>query len=251
VLDGGVTAAGRPYFVMELVKGEPITEYCDRQRLTIKQRLELFIPVCEAVQHAHHKGIIHRDLKPSNILVAVVGEETQAGMLRQIDTTVAGQGLMADVRERFLAATAEAGVPEAERGAQAATLGDLLKRVNATDTAAAMIDRTILKSAIKTIDEQFKNDPASALSLRQALADLYCSIGLYDTAFPPAGIRTSHPPPRAGARAQGHADQHQQHVRPASQAKQASRGDRSACTLGAGGPPGLHRGATRGVSPGS
>src|SRR5262245_37074995 len=61
---------GRPYFVMELVKGEPITEYCDVHRLSIRQRLELFVTVCQAVQHAHQKGLIHRDLKPSNILVA-------------------------------------------------------------------------------------------------------------------------------------------------------------------------------------
>jgi serine/threonine protein kinase len=72
VLDGGITPLGRPYFVMELVKGEPITVFCDRHRLTIRERLELFIPVCEAVQHAHMKGIIHRDIKPSNILVSTV-----------------------------------------------------------------------------------------------------------------------------------------------------------------------------------
>ncbi|MCI0365718.1 MAG: serine/threonine protein kinase [Phycisphaerales bacterium] len=71
VFDAGATATGRPYFVMEYVSGEPITEYCDRQRLTIQQRLELFIPVCEAVQHAHMKGIIHRDIKPSNTLITV------------------------------------------------------------------------------------------------------------------------------------------------------------------------------------
>ena len=71
VLDAGTTESGRPYFVMELVKGIPITEYCDRQHLTPKERLELFIPVCQAVQHAHQKGIIHRDIKPSNILVAL------------------------------------------------------------------------------------------------------------------------------------------------------------------------------------
>jgi serine/threonine protein kinase len=70
VLDAGATENGRPYFVMELVKGSPITDYCDRQRLTTRQRLELFLSVCQAVQHAHAKGIIHRDLKPSNILVA-------------------------------------------------------------------------------------------------------------------------------------------------------------------------------------
>ncbi len=69
VLDGGVTADGRPYFVMELVKGVPITEYCDTHKLSTRERLALFIEVCHAVQHAHQKGVIHRDLKPSNVLV--------------------------------------------------------------------------------------------------------------------------------------------------------------------------------------
>ncbi len=69
VLDAGATAAGRPYFVMEFVPGEPITTYCDRNALSLSQRLELFGQVCHAVQHAHQKGIIHRDIKPSNVLV--------------------------------------------------------------------------------------------------------------------------------------------------------------------------------------
>ncbi|MFN0244116.1 MAG: tetratricopeptide repeat protein [Planctomycetota bacterium] len=71
VIDAGATATGRPYFVMELVRGDPISEYCDKHTLTIDERLELFAQVCGAVQHAHGKGIIHRDLKPSNVLVAV------------------------------------------------------------------------------------------------------------------------------------------------------------------------------------
>jgi len=69
VFDGGATGSGRPYFVMELVRGERITDYCDRHQLSTEERLKLFIPVCEAVQHAHQKGVIHRDLKPSNVLV--------------------------------------------------------------------------------------------------------------------------------------------------------------------------------------
>lgn len=432
VLDGGVTPSGRPYFVMEHVKGEPITAFADRNRLMIKQRLELFIHVCEAVQHAHMKGIIHRDIKPSNILVApgcdahapvvkvidfgvakaishtltdktiftetgqligtleymspeqaemgrldidtrsdvyslgvvlyellsgtlpfdartlraagyaeiqriireveaprpssklstaddrtgaaiaqsrqadrerIAGElrrelewvplkalrkdrsrryasaeslgadvrryldgkpleaapesrgyllrkfvrrnrmqvltasavavalvaglagtawqareaalqrdaaraeatradtnaaaekaradelkqvsDFQSQMLGQIDTKSAGDGLIADVRERFAAALEKADVPQHEREAQSESLRALLLRVNATDTAAAMIDRTILRPAIKTIDEQFKNDPTTDASLRQALATLYSEhLAMYDQAFP-------------------------------------------------------------------
>ena len=71
VLDAGTTDSGRPYFVMELVKGMPITDYCDQNQLTTRERLELFAHVCQAVQHAHTKGVIHRDIKPSNVLVTL------------------------------------------------------------------------------------------------------------------------------------------------------------------------------------
>ena len=86
VLDAGMTGSGRPYFVMELVKGQPMTQYCDNNQLTPRQRLELFLPVCQAIQHAHQKGIIHRDIKPSNILVA---EYDQQPVPKVIDFGVA------------------------------------------------------------------------------------------------------------------------------------------------------------------
>jgi len=94
ILDGGETASGRPYFVMDLVRGLPITEYCDRHRLTLKQRLELFIVLCHAVQHAHQRGIIHRDLKPTNVLVAA---QDHVPLVKVIDFGIAkalAQGLI-------------------------------------------------------------------------------------------------------------------------------------------------------------
>ena len=86
VLDGGSTDTGRPYFVMELVKGVPITRYCDDHKFGVRQRLELFMHVCQAVQHAHQKGIIHRDLKPSNVLIS---EQDGAALPKIIDFGIA------------------------------------------------------------------------------------------------------------------------------------------------------------------
>ncbi len=432
VLDGGVTqgdgreggiGGGRPYFVMEFVRGESITRFADRHRLTIRERLELFLPVCDAVQHAHMKGIIHRDLKPSNILVAhasagrghvvkvidfgiakamshaltdktifteqgilvgtpeymspeqaesgrididtrsdvyslgvvlyellsgtlpfdprtlrsagyaeiqriirevepprpstklssadadtgteiakarqadreriagelrrelewipmqamrkdrarryasaeslaadirrylegkpleaapesrtyllrkfvrrnsvqvtaagavvaalVVGFGTavwqareasrqrdaafaaqtaekeradqlkqvsdfQSEVLSQIDTTRAGLDLMRDIRERFVSALERAGVPESERRARVDALGEELLRVNATDTAAAMIDRTIMQPTVVAIEKRFKDQPLVDAQLRQTLAERYQSIAMYEAAL--------------------------------------------------------------------
>ena len=95
ILDAGASSRGRPFFVMDYIDGEPITTYCDRHQLTTAQRLELFLPVCRAVQHAHNKGITHRDIKPSNVLVAVedgkpVPKVIDFGIARATDTGEAG-----------------------------------------------------------------------------------------------------------------------------------------------------------------
>jgi eukaryotic-like serine/threonine-protein kinase len=102
VYDGGSTPEGRPYFVMEYVPGAPITEHCDRDRLPVRARLELFVQVCEGVQHAHQKAIIHRDLKPSNVLVAVVDGRPlpkiiDFGIAKAIDQRLADQPLFTEL----------------------------------------------------------------------------------------------------------------------------------------------------------
>ena len=86
IFDAGATPKGRPYFVMEYIEGAPITQYCDRKRMTTKERLALFLAVCRAVQHAHQKGVIHRDLKPSNVLVM---EQDGAPVPKVIDFGIA------------------------------------------------------------------------------------------------------------------------------------------------------------------
>ncbi len=95
VFDAGTTAAGQPYFVMELVRGIPITRYCDRKKLGLTERVRLFIDVCHAVQHAHHKGVIHRDLKPSNILVTV-GDERPKPVVIDFGVAKTTQGHLGD-----------------------------------------------------------------------------------------------------------------------------------------------------------
>jgi tRNA A-37 threonylcarbamoyl transferase component Bud32 len=113
VYDAGSTATGRPYFVMELVRGIPITKYCDEQQLTPAARLELFIKVCHAVQHAHQKGVIHRDLKPSNILVTVNDGQATPKII-DFGIAKATQGKLTDATlftafEQFIGTLANAG----------------------------------------------------------------------------------------------------------------------------------------------
>ena len=98
VFDGGVTDDGRPYFVMELVRGVPLLEYCDGKKLPLADRIRLFIQVCRAVQHAHQKGVIHRDLKPSNILVT---EDNGEPLAKVIDFGIARSINPGDEAERL------------------------------------------------------------------------------------------------------------------------------------------------------
>jgi len=115
VLDAGTTESGRPYFVMEYVKGLPITEYCDQNKLSIDERLALFDQVCDAIQHAHEKGVIHRDIKPSNVLVAAQGDKAipkviDFGVARAMSPQPAERALMTE--EGQLVGTPEYMSPE-------------------------------------------------------------------------------------------------------------------------------------------
>ena len=132
VLDAGATDTGRPFFVMELVKGISITEYCDRNHLTPKERLELFIPVCQAIQHAHQKGIIHRDIKPSNVLVTLqdgnpVPKVIDFGVAKAIDQRLTEQTMFTEFGQ--IVGTLEYMSPEqAEMGRSILTRGATFTR---------------------------------------------------------------------------------------------------------------------------
>ena len=182
VLEAGTTELGRPYFVMELVKGKPITTYCDEERLTPRERLELFIPVCQAVQHAHQKGIIHRDLKPSNVLVGIYdgqplpkiidfGVAKATGQKLTEATLFTGFGVVVGTPEYMSPEQAQLDNVDIDTRSDIYSLGVLLYELL---TGTTPLDRKRLKDAailelLRVIREEEPRRPSTRLSTTEEL----------------------------------------------------------------------------------
>jgi tetratricopeptide (TPR) repeat protein len=182
VLDAGTTAEGRPYFAMELVKGVPITRYCDEHRLTPRERLELFIPVCNAIQHAHQKGIIHRDLKPSNVLVArydsrpvpkVIdfGVAKATGQPLTDRTLVTGFGEVIGTPEYMAPEQAELNQLDVDTRVDVFALGVLLYELltGTTPLDRARLGRSALLEVLRLVREEEPPRPSTRLSKADTL----------------------------------------------------------------------------------
>jgi serine/threonine protein kinase len=189
-LANAVLVSGRPYFVMELVKGVPITRYCDEHRLTPRQRLELFIPVCSAIQHAHQKGIIHRDLKPSNVLVApydgkaVVkvidfGVAKAAGQQLTDRTLVTGFGAVVGTLEYMSPEQAELNNHDIDTRSDIYALGVLLYELLAGSPPFSRkeLEKAGLVEMLRVIREREPTKPSTKLSTAEGLPTLAANRG--------------------------------------------------------------------------
>src|SRR5580765_1407265 len=181
VLDAGAAPAGRPCFVMDLVKGVPITRYCDEHHLTPRQRLELFIPVCQAVQHAHQKGIIHRALKPSNVLVALYdgkpvpkvidfGVAKAAGKSLTDKTLVTGFGSIVGTLEYMSPEQAEVNQLDIDTRSDIYSLGVLLYELLAGSPPFSKkdLEKAGMLEMLRVIREQEPSKPSTKLSSSEA-----------------------------------------------------------------------------------
>jgi serine/threonine protein kinase/tetratricopeptide (TPR) repeat protein len=190
VLDGGTTSAGRLYFVMDLVKGVPITGYCDEHHLTLRQRLELFVPVCQAVQHAHQKGIIHRDLKPSNVLVALYdgrpvpkvidfGVAKAAGQTLTDKTLVTGFGAIVGTLEYMSPEQAEINQLDIDTRSDIYSLGVLLYELLAGSPPFSRkeLEKAGMLEMLRAIREQEPSKPSTRLSTADGLPTLAANRG--------------------------------------------------------------------------
>ncbi len=188
VLDAGTTDSGRPYFVMELVKGVPITKYCDERRLTPRERLELFIPVCQAVQHAHQKGIIHRDLKPSNVLIALYdgkpvpkvidfGIAKATGQKLTERTLFTGFGVVVGTPEYMSPEQAELNQLDVDTRSDVYSLGVLLYELltGTTPLERKQVDEGAVLEVLRIIREVEPPKPSTRLSTSAALASVAAS----------------------------------------------------------------------------